>query len=155
MQEAYACVLAKPRLVRGDGVGYLLTTLRNLYLTQRRREARRRTEPAAPEQLESIAGCGPGDPQRSAELTEICGAIAALPAPFRDAVAAVDIAGLSYQDAADVLDVPVGTVMSRLFRGRRQAARALGAGAEELGGLLPARGAERPLTGAWSRRRAS
>ena len=41
-------------------------------------------------------------------------------------VAAVDVAGLSYQETADALDVPVGTVMSRLYRGRNRVAQAVG-----------------------------
>jgi RNA polymerase sigma-70 factor (ECF subfamily) len=41
-------------------------------------------------------------------------------------VAAVDVAGLSYAEAADVLGVPAGTVMSRLYRGRSRVAQAIG-----------------------------
>ena len=50
-------------------------------------------------------------------------AIAALPEDQRDALAAVDVAGLSYQEAADTLEVPVGTIMSRLYRGRNRVAQ--------------------------------
>jgi RNA polymerase sigma-70 factor (ECF subfamily) len=46
-------------------------------------------------------------------------AIAELPEPYRSAVVLVDVQDQSYQAAADVLGVPVGTVRSRLFRGRR------------------------------------
>jgi RNA polymerase sigma-70 factor (ECF subfamily) len=42
-----------------------------------------------------------------------------LPDPFRVAVLLVDVEGLTYREAADALDVPIGTVMSRLNRGRR------------------------------------
>jgi RNA polymerase sigma-70 factor (ECF subfamily) len=52
-------------------------------------------------------------------------ALEALPAGFRDAVQLVDIEELPYRDAAERLSVPVGTVMSRLFRGRRLLASAL------------------------------
>jgi RNA polymerase sigma-70 factor (ECF subfamily) len=54
-------------------------------------------------------------------------AIAALPDDFRDVVVAVDVTGLSYDDAARALGIPPGTVMSRLYRGRAQVARRLGA----------------------------
>ena len=48
-----------------------------------------------------------------------------LPDQFRDAVLLVDVEELSYREAATVLDVPIGTVMSRLNRGRRLMRRAL------------------------------
>ncbi len=47
-------------------------------------------------------------------------AILGLPGHYRNAVELVDIDGLSYQEAADVMGIPVGTIMSRLHRGRRQ-----------------------------------
>ncbi len=49
-----------------------------------------------------------------------------LPDDQREVIAVVDIAGLSYQEAARVLRVPPGTVMSRLYRGRARLAEALG-----------------------------
>ena len=55
------------------------------------------------------------------------GAVAALPDEFREVVAAVDIGGLSYAQAAKALGIPEGTVMSRLARGRTRIAEQLGA----------------------------
>ena len=46
-------------------------------------------------------------------------ALSALPHDFRDVVVLVDLGEFSYADAAQILDVPIGTVMSRLHRGRR------------------------------------
>ena len=46
-------------------------------------------------------------------------ALEALPEPFRLAVLLSDVEGFSYKEIAEVLEVPLGTVMSRLFRGRR------------------------------------
>jgi len=50
---------------------------------------------------------------------DIVSALSAVPHDFRDAVVLVDIGDFSYQDAAQILDIPIGTVMSRLHRGRR------------------------------------
>lgn len=49
----------------------------------------------------------------------IVNALSSLPHDFRDVVVLVDIGDFSYADAAQILDVPIGTVMSRLHRGRR------------------------------------
>jgi RNA polymerase sigma-70 factor (ECF subfamily) len=50
---------------------------------------------------------------------DIVDALAAVPHDFRDVIVLVDIGDFSYQEAAQILDIPVGTVMSRLHRGRR------------------------------------
>jgi RNA polymerase sigma-70 factor (ECF subfamily) len=50
---------------------------------------------------------------------DIVAALAAVPHDFRDVVVLVDIGDFTYADAAQILDIPVGTVMSRLHRGRR------------------------------------
>jgi RNA polymerase sigma-70 factor (ECF subfamily) len=50
---------------------------------------------------------------------DIVSALSAVPHDFRDVVVLVDIGDFSYQDAAQILDIPIGTVMSRLHRGRR------------------------------------
>lgn len=52
-------------------------------------------------------------------------ALAGLPTAYRDVVRLVDVEEKSYQEAADAIGVPIGTVMSRLFRGRRLLAAAL------------------------------
>ena len=50
---------------------------------------------------------------------DIVTALAEVPHDFRDVVVLVDIGDFSYADAAQILDIPIGTVMSRLHRGRR------------------------------------
>jgi len=50
---------------------------------------------------------------------EVLGAIEDLPEDFRSAVVLSDLEDLSYEEVAEVLDIPVGTVKSRIFRGRR------------------------------------
>jgi RNA polymerase sigma-70 factor (ECF subfamily) len=50
---------------------------------------------------------------------DVVSALSAVPHDFRDVVVLVDIGDFTYQDAAQILDIPIGTVMSRLHRGRR------------------------------------
>jgi RNA polymerase sigma-70 factor (ECF subfamily) len=68
--------------------------------------------------------------ERVAIAHSILGAFAALPVEQRSLLIWVTIEGMSYQEVADILDVPIGTVMSRLSRARR-ALRALGEGTSE------------------------
>jgi RNA polymerase sigma-70 factor, ECF subfamily len=68
------------------------------------------------------AGGTPPDEERVVERLsqdDIVSALSAVPHDFRDAIVLVDIGDFSYQDAAQILDVPIGTIMSRLHRGRR------------------------------------
>ena len=50
---------------------------------------------------------------------DVVAALSAVPHDFRDVLVLVDIGDFTYQDAAQILDIPIGTVMSRLHRGRR------------------------------------
>ena len=56
---------------------------------------------------------------------EIKDAIESLPDQFRLAVLLADVEGFSYKEIADILDIPIGTVMSRLHRGRKALQKAL------------------------------
>jgi RNA polymerase sigma-70 factor, ECF subfamily len=72
--------------------------------------------------LEESAGDGNADERRVVERlsqNDAVTALADLPHDFRDVVLLVDLADFSYSDAAQILDIPIGTVMSRLHRGRR------------------------------------
>jgi RNA polymerase sigma-70 factor (ECF subfamily) len=50
---------------------------------------------------------------------DVVAALSEVPHDFRDVLVLVDIGDFTYQDAAQILDIPIGTVMSRLHRGRR------------------------------------
>ncbi len=68
------------------------------------------------------SGDGVSDEERVVERLsqdDIVTALSAVPHDFRDVLVLVDLGDFSYQDAAQILDIPVGTVMSRLHRGRR------------------------------------
>ena len=130
VQETYVKVLNRPRLIRReDDLGYLIKALRNTWYSHLRRERVRRESTASGERVaEELPAQSPaGDPQSSLETRAVLDALAQLPEPYREAVAAVDIAGLSYAEAAKALGVRQGTIMSRLYRGREQVAQAVGA----------------------------
>ncbi len=109
---------------------WLLTILRNTFINEYRRKARR------PAQVE-LTGAEPAEeplpnPQAPAEFSEertaglmellddeVKAAIDALPEDFRGAVIMADMQDMSYKEIAEVMDCPLGTVMSRLYRGRK------------------------------------
>jgi RNA polymerase sigma-70 factor (ECF subfamily) len=94
-----------------------------------RREKRKRTEPM-PEHFDPDDPRS-ADPLRAVELRpDIEEALASIPPEFRAATILVDLAGMSLEGAADTLEIPIGTVKSRVFRARRLLA-------EELGNLGP------------------
>ena len=72
--------------------------------------------------LEESVGDESPDEERVVERLSqdsVVSALSAVPHDFRDVVVLVDIGDFSYADAAQILDIPIGTVMSRLHRGRR------------------------------------
>jgi RNA polymerase sigma-70 factor, ECF subfamily len=123
VQETYVKVLSRPRFLRrDDDLGYLVRALRNVWFSHlRARGSRPQQAELSADQLATAAG----DPQLAVEAREVLAAIARLPEEFRDAVAAVDVGGLSYAEAAKALGVAEGTIMSRLSRGRARLADAL------------------------------
>jgi RNA polymerase sigma-70 factor (ECF subfamily) len=104
---------------------WLSRILLSVFVTRCRRFRRERRA------LESLthdpcAWTSPDHPTALQALSSpVARAVAALPEHFREALELVDLAELSYRDAADILGVPLGTVMSRLHRGRRLLADAL------------------------------
>ena len=128
VQDTYARVLARPRRIRSDDIGYLLRALRNTFLSTRRaRASRPRAYGIEPEALDLPDPHADAEPPAAAEAHEVFATIASLPSERRDALVAVDVAGLSYREAARALHVREGTITSRLFRARSQVARALAA----------------------------
>jgi RNA polymerase sigma-70 factor (ECF subfamily) len=122
VQDTYAKVLARPRVLHGtDDLGYLLRALDNTHRSRFRRRRRRPDE--VPLEIEPPArAAGPADHY---EVTELFATIAALPDDARAAVVAVDVVGLSYAEAAAMLDVKEATLTTRLHRARRRVAELL------------------------------
>jgi RNA polymerase sigma-70 factor (ECF subfamily) len=113
---------------------WLLRILTNLNIDRARRQQRRpETQPLEEgdyflyNKLEEQAG-QPLEEEAVVERLsqhDIVSALTAVPHDFRDVLVLVDIGDFSYQDAAQILDIPVGTVMSRLHRARRVLKREL------------------------------
>jgi RNA polymerase sigma-70 factor, ECF subfamily len=122
VQDTYARVLSRPRLLRAeDELGYLLRAMRNTLISQRRAESRRPQTTPFVDEL-ALGARSSDDPAEAVETRQVYMAIHELPEEFRDVIIAVDVVGLSYGEAARLLNVPEGTVTSRLFRARDRVA---------------------------------
>ncbi len=124
---------------------WLFTICRNAFLRSRERravsmeissfaeEAREALSVRARERWGSGADSAEAQVARVDLAEAIERALAQIPEPFRSALILVDVNDLSYGDAANALGVPVGTLRSRLFRGRRLMQVLLGPHARDLG----------------------
>lgn len=112
---------------------WLLAILRNLVFDEARRH-KRRPRPASVDEIgaDNIVG-RPAPPSESLTDEAVLAALDRLPEEFGAVVLLVVVEGLTYREAAAALDIPVGTVMSRLFRARRLLQHHLRGYAEEEG----------------------
>jgi RNA polymerase sigma-70 factor (ECF subfamily) len=113
---------------------WLYRILHTTYISMYRKQQRRPQESLQEEIddfsfYDELVRSGGGSPEREvlASITsdEVKEALAALPDTFRLAVYLADVEGFSYKEIADIMDTPVGTVMSRLHRGRKALQKAL------------------------------
>ena len=127
LQEAMvAIVRGLPRFDGRSRVStwmYRVTT--NCCLDELRRRRRRPTDPL-PELEEAPPGGAPDVDEAVAVRTDVDAALAALPPEFRGPVVLRDVVGHDYAEIAAILEIPPGTVRSRIARGRRALARDLG-----------------------------
>ena len=131
---------------------WLFTICRNVFLRTREREARRVDTGGDDAVLETMAAVREASPfaQQNADaifsrmdlVPAIRKALGTLPDAFRSAVVLVDVEGQSYDEAATVLGVPIGTVRSRLFRGRRLLQQQLLTYAKDAGISVPEEGSD-------------
>lgn len=136
MQETYARAFRSWRSYQpGTNMGaWLLRILTNLNIDRGRKKQRRPVEQSLDQagegeyslydRLEQEAGPGSADDEERLldrlSQSDIVEALADLPHDFRDVLVLVDLGDFSYQETAQILGIPVGTVMSRLHRARRQ-----------------------------------
>ncbi len=126
-QDVYLTFFRKAHTFRGGSAftTWLYRVAVNTCYDHLRRSARRRTNPL-PEHVDPPDRAAE-DALGAAELRpDLQHALQGLPEEFLAPVVLVDIQGISLPDAAEILDVPVGTVKSRLFRARRRLAEAIG-----------------------------
>lgn len=124
-----------------DCKSWLSTICRHAFAEQRRRDAR--STAVDDQELESLAAARAHNRARASGVDDMFGrldlgpaiaaAIAKLERHYRDVVRLADVDGFSYDEVAAMLDIPVGTVRSRLFRARRMLQEALIAYAVDAG----------------------
>ena len=118
----------------GDSRAWLLAIVRNACFDQIERDRRRSGDAEFNEEIHvsDQAEPSPEATLRARVASEtVERALEGLPPELREAVVLRELEGLSYKEIAHVAGVPVGTVMSRLARGRERLHRALGAGGGE------------------------
>jgi RNA polymerase sigma-70 factor (ECF subfamily) len=130
VQETYARVLKRPRLLRSDDdLGYLLRVMRNTHFSAHRAAGRRLAPEPLPDELDQVEDHSVIGPQEALEArleaSDLYALIERLPGGFRDALLAVDVLGLSYREAARALRVREATITTRLHRARLRLARAV------------------------------
>ena len=109
----------------GSLEGWLARIVTNVFLDDVRRRKRRPTD-ALPDDPERVLPAAPSADEASTELSnDIQAALASLPDEFRVPVVLCDVADQSYEQISDALGVPIGTVRSRIHRGRRMLRAAL------------------------------
>jgi RNA polymerase sigma-70 factor, ECF subfamily len=126
VQDTIARILSRPRFLHdGNELAYLMQALRNTFLSNARTAARRPVVATTLDDLDAADRRTSASPEEAVIAAQVFPAIARLPESFRAALVAVDIAGLSYGEAARALGVPEGTITTRLYRARRRVAREL------------------------------
>lgn len=116
------------RYTPGSFDGWLWRITRNAFLDEVRRRNRRPTQPL-PEHDRGIGASAPAPDEVLAEVRlgeDVQAALLQLPYDFREAVVLCDVVGLTYDEIAEAVGIPVGTVRSRIHRGRKMLREVLG-----------------------------
>jgi RNA polymerase sigma-70 factor (ECF subfamily) len=118
VQECLSRVLAQMRSWRPvrDLRAYLFAAMHNVFIDTTRKRRSRADHVPIEDVMATLSL--PASQTRRLEVRDLLQALAVLPEQQREVVLLVGLEGMSYLEAASVLDVPIGTIMSRLSRGR-------------------------------------
>jgi RNA polymerase sigma-70 factor (ECF subfamily) len=111
------------RFQPGTFEGWLHRITTNLFLDGARRRQKIRFDGLGEGSAERLPSTWPNPSEQLADADldhDVAAALSALPPEFRAAVVLCDIEGLSYEEISEVLDIKIGTVRSRIHRGRAQ-----------------------------------
>jgi RNA polymerase sigma-70 factor (ECF subfamily) len=129
VQEAYLrAYKAFGQFRGGDGRPWLLTIVRNVCYSRLRKNKNLNLQEEFDESVHGITADGPeavGPLQGEVSSELLCEAMAALPEKMSEMIVLHDLEGLAYREIADVVGIPIGTVMSRLARARGRLHREL------------------------------
>lgn len=105
---------------------WMFRILRNLWIDHMRRQKTAGVQDDISERQDIAGPSGEREAEARLTLKTVAEAIADLPGEQREVLLLVCVEEFSYREAADVLDIPIGTVMSRLARARKNLAEAAG-----------------------------
>ena len=129
VQDAFLRAIRHFEGFRGvDGRAWLLSIVRNTCFTRLRGRPSRSESVEFDEEIHSLGEAVPGpevDLARKAATESVHEGLQRLPVEFREVLVLRELEGMSYKEIAQVTGVPIGTVMSRLARGRKQLLLAL------------------------------
>jgi len=98
---------------------WMMKIMRNCWIDEIRARTRRAQTFVPEDAGASVGTAGHEDVERAAEMRDLDRAMNALAPEQREVIALVLIEGLAYREAAEILDIPIGTLTSRLTRGRQ------------------------------------
>lgn len=98
---------------------WMYRIMRNIWIDEARARARRAQTFAPEEEGLSVGDDGHEAIERNVEMSDVDRAMAKLPDEQREVIALVLVEGLAYKEAAEILEIPMGTLTSRLVRGRQ------------------------------------
>lgn len=135
VQRACACALERRQQLQPGGAAlyWMFSILHSVWLNDvRARRIRSQTGlPWIEELEETLADSSAVDPELNMLHRQVIEAVGALPDAQRALLLLVAVEGLSYREAAEALDIPIGTVMSRLARARLTIGESFGTGASD------------------------